>query len=115
MAHQDDSANRATSRKVGALAGLMPFIRPYRLMVLFAGMALVVTASVSLLLPMALRRVIDGFGAERAGLLDQYFGAAMGIAVLLALGTGVRYYFVTRLANASSPTSAALCSTGFWA
>ena len=96
MAYQD-TPDRAKSRKVGALTGLAPFIRPYRRMVLFAGLALVLTASVSLVLPIALRRVIDGFGASRAGLLDQYFGAAMGIAVLLALGSGIRYYFVTRL------------------
>ena len=96
MAYQD-TPDRAKSRKVGALTGLAPFIRPYRRMVLFAGLALVLTASVSLVLPIALRHVIDGFGASRAGLLDQYFGAAMGIAVLLALGSGIRYYFVTRL------------------
>ena len=30
-------------------------------------------------------------------MLNQYFGAALGLAGLLALGTGLRYYFVTRL------------------
>ncbi len=97
MAYQDGSEDRAKSRQVGALRGLAPFIRPYRGMVAMAGVALVATASVSLILPLAVRRVIDGFGVERAALLDQYFGAAMVIAVILALGTGIRYYFVTRL------------------
>jgi len=62
-----------------------------------AVLALVVTASLSLLLPLAVRRVIDGFSVEDASHLDQYFGAAIGIAGLLAVGTGLRYYFVTRL------------------
>ena len=97
MAYDDAGLDRAKSKRVGALAGLAPFIRPYRLMVVAAGLALMVTASVSLVLPMAVRRVVDGFSAQSADLLDQYFGAALAIAGLLALGTGVRYYFVTRL------------------
>ena len=88
---------RPRSKQVGALRGLAPFIRPYRLYALIAGAALVLTATVSLILPMAVRRVVDGFGAQDAELLDQYFGAALAIAALLAVGTGLRYYFVTRL------------------
>ena len=90
-------AKRASSKKIGALRGLTPFIMPYRGMLLLASIALVLTATVSLVLPMAVRRVIDGFNAGNLALLDQYFGASMGIAALLAVGTGVRYYFVTRL------------------
>ena len=87
---------RAKSRRVGALAALYPFIRPYRSMAALAGAALVLTSAVSLALPLAVRRVVDGFG-ESIQLLDQYFLAALGIAALLALGTALRYYFVTRL------------------
>lgn len=94
---QVDTESRAKSRRVGALTGLRPFLAPYRAMAVVAGLALVLTASVSLILPLAVRRVIDGFGVERAAMLDQYFGAAMLVAVVLAVGTGVRYYFVTRL------------------
>jgi ATP-binding cassette subfamily B protein len=66
-------------------------------MLLLAGLALVLTAGVSLVLPLAVRRVVDGFNTGDAALLDKYFGAALGIAALLALGTGLRYYLVTRL------------------
>ncbi len=62
-----------------------------------AAMALVLTAAISLVLPIAVRRVVDGFGANNAALLDQYFTAALLIASLLAVGTGLRYYLVTRL------------------
>ena len=88
---------RAKSKKVGALRGLWPFLRPYRPMMIAAGLALVLTASVSLILPMAVRRVIDNFNAGDLSLVDKYFGAALLIAATLALGTGIRYYFVTRL------------------
>ncbi|MDA8747628.1 ABC transporter transmembrane domain-containing protein [Litoreibacter sp.] len=90
-------AERASSRKVGNLAALWPFMRPYAALMFAAGLALTLTAMVSLILPMAVRRVVDGFGTEEAALLDQYFGASILIAALLAVGTGLRYYLVTRL------------------
>ncbi len=88
---------RATSKKVGALRGLLPFLLPYRGLVILAALALVLTAGVSLILPIAVRRVVDGFNANNAELLDQYFTAALIIAATLAVGTGLRYYLVTRL------------------
>jgi ATP-binding cassette subfamily B protein len=88
---------RDKSKQVGALRGLMPFLAPYRGLVIAAIGALVVTACVSLALPLAVRRVVDGFAADNAALLDQYFGAALVLAMFLALGTGARYYLVTRL------------------
>ncbi len=97
MAYLDDGETRAKSKQVGALRGLVPFIRPYRGMVVLAGFALVLTASVSLILPLAVRQVIDGFAADEVAILDRYFGYALAIALVLACGTGVRYYFVTRL------------------
>lgn len=88
---------RAPSRRMGALRGLAPFLRPYRGMMTLAAVALVLTAAVSLVLPLAVRRVVDNFGGGNAELLDHYFGAALGVAALLAVGTAVRYYYVTRL------------------
>ena len=88
---------RATSRNVGGLEALWPFVRPYRGLVIAALLALTFTAMISLTLPLAVRRVIDTFRIEDGGLLDQYFLAALGIAALLAVGTGVRYALVTKL------------------
>ena len=94
-----DPANeeRAKSREIGALRGLWPFVAPYRGMMGAAIAALILTAVVSLILPLAVRRVVDNFETGSAGLLDQYFGAAVAIAALLAAGTALRYYLVTRL------------------
>ncbi|MCY4335034.1 MAG: ABC transporter transmembrane domain-containing protein [Litoreibacter sp.] len=94
---QGSEAERASSRSIGVLAALWPFVKPYRVLLGAALVALTLTAVVSLILPMAVRRVVDGFDTRNAELLDQYFGAAVGIAALLALGTGLRYYLVTRL------------------
>jgi ATP-binding cassette, subfamily B, bacterial len=89
--------DRPRSKEVGALRGLAPFLWPYRGLLGLAALALVLTAGVSLVLPLAVRRVVDGFNSGDAALLDKYFAAALGIAALLALGTGLRYYLVTRL------------------
>ena len=88
---------REKSRKIGILRALVPFMQPYRLLVLGAIVALFVTAIISLTLPLAVRRVIDSFGGGNSQLLDWYFGAALAIAGLLAVGTGLRYALVTRL------------------
>ena len=90
-------AERASSKEVGSLRALWPFMWPYRTMMILAGMALTLTAFVSLILPIAVRRVVDSFEAAAGELLNQYFGAALAIAALLALGTALRYYLVTRL------------------
>ena len=66
-------------------------------MVVLSILALVSTALVSLVLPLAVRRVVDGFSENNITLLDQYFTAAIGLAVALAVGTGLRYYLVSRL------------------
>ncbi|MEE4187536.1 MAG: ABC transporter transmembrane domain-containing protein, partial [Roseobacter sp.] len=88
---------RGKSRNMGSLKALMPFVAPYRLLVIGALLALVSTAIVSLTLPLAVRRVVDNFYTKDAHTLDLYFGAALGIAALLAVGTGLRYALVTRL------------------
>ena len=88
---------RERSRRIGALGALLPFLRPYRLLMAGALVALVATAMISLTLPLAVRRVVDTFNSGEAQLLDQYFLAALGIAGLLAIGSALRYALVTRL------------------
>ena len=88
---------RQSSRKIGVLAALWPFMRPYKALMFVATCALVLTAGVSLSLPLAVRRVVDNFRISDNALLNQYFMAALAMAALLAVGTGLRYALVTRL------------------
>ncbi len=88
---------RAKSKDFGALRGLVPFIKPYMALLVAAVFALISTAAISLVLPLAVRRVVDNFNTGDAKILDQYFLAALVVAGLLALGTGLRFYLVTRL------------------
>ena len=88
---------REKSRRIGSLRALLPFMLPYSWLMAGALTALVLTATVSLTIPLAVRRVVDGFETDAVTLLDKYFLAALGLAGLLAIGTGLRYYLVTRL------------------
>lgn len=95
--HADTDQDRAKSKNIGALRGLGPFLRPYRGLAFLALCALTLTATISLMLPIAVRRVVDNFGTESDALLDKYFLAALGFAAMLAVGTALRYLLVTRL------------------
>ncbi len=99
MAHTDIQGleERAKSKRISAMAGLWPFVRPYKLILIAAVLALILTAAISLILPIAVRQVVDSFGSSNGEILDKYFLAALLIAGLLAVGTGLRYYLVTRL------------------
>ncbi len=96
LGKEQPTEERPSSKKVGALRGLMPFLAPYRVMTALAVLALIVTATVSLILPVAVRRVVDNFN-QPSEVLDIYFAAAIGIALVFAAGSGGRYYLVTRL------------------
>ncbi|NDU99799.1 ABC transporter transmembrane domain-containing protein [Pseudoroseicyclus tamaricis] len=86
---------RPASKRIRALGALVPFLAPYKLMIALAGLALLFTAGISLALPIAARQVVDNFDA--GALTDGWFGAAIALAALLAVGTALRYYLVTRL------------------
>ena len=88
---------RESSKKISVLGALWPFMKPYWVLMTLSLFALVLTASLSLTLPLAVRRVVDNFRISDSEILSQYFLAALGIAALLAVGTGLRYALVTRL------------------
>ncbi len=94
---QQVGAEREKARTIEPLRGLWPFMRPYRASLWAALAALTATALLTLSLPIAVRRVVDNFFAESLRIVDAYFAAALGIAALLAIGTALRYYLVTRL------------------
>ena len=93
----DLDIERPKSRRIGTLKGLLPFLLPYRGTILGVAAALLTAAAFTLVLPIALRRVIDGFSVENAALIDRYFLALLGVAVALAIATALRFYLVTRL------------------
>jgi len=97
MSSDTPRASAATPR---SLSGLTPFLRPYRLQIGLAIAFLVLAAAATLVLPMALKSLIDsGLVAadpgERVLALRGHFLALFGVGAALGLFSAARFYMVT--------------------
>ena len=92
----DDGLDRPTSREITRLRGAWKFLLPYRAQVIFASIALVVTATVTLSIGQGMRLVIDrGFGDGSSSVLVESIGFFAVLVILLTAGTFARFYFVS--------------------
>ena len=96
-------AERPKSRSgLKTLAGLLPFLAPYRRRLIVAGVALLIAAGATLAMPYGFRQLID-LGFSTAGNTAQTtsvnltFLALFGIACVLAVATAARFYTVSWL------------------
>lgn len=90
------AAARPRSRDLSGLRALAPFLSPYRGRIVIAAFALVMAAIATLVLPLAVRAVIDhGFSRDSANLIDSYFYALIGVAALMAAASAMRFYYVS--------------------
>ena len=88
----------APRRKLRPLLSLMPYLARYRWRAIAALVVLVIAAITTLVVPIAVRRMIDfGFAHEGASLIDSYFAVLIGIVAVLALSSAARFYLVTTL------------------
>jgi ATP-binding cassette, subfamily B, bacterial len=84
--------------RIKPLARLIPYIARYRGRAFAALAALMVAALTTLVVPVAVRRMIDfGFSDEAVELIDSYFAVMIGVVALLAISSALRYYLVTTL------------------
>ncbi len=80
---------------MSSLARLARFLAPYRGRVAAALVALLAAAACVLALGQGLKHVVDaGFGSGEPRLLDQALGAAVAVAVTLAVATYFRFYLM---------------------
>ena len=88
--------HRETSRNMRRLTPALSFLRPYRLQVTLASVALCITAATMLLLGQGIRMVIDsGFASGETALLTESLTLFVVFVVVLTVGTFVRFYFVS--------------------
>jgi ATP-binding cassette subfamily B protein len=88
--------DRETSRNMQRLTPALKFLKPYRLQVVLASVALCVTATAMLLLGQGIRIVIDnGFASGEAALLTESLILFVLFVTVLTAGTFVRFYFVS--------------------
>lgn len=82
------------------LKGLLPFLTPYKMQFVLAGIALLVAAGATLAIPYAFRQMIDlGFGGGDHSIkhVDLTFIALFGVACVLGIATAARFYMVSWL------------------
>lgn len=92
----DEGLDRPTSREITKLREAWKFLLPYRKQVVFASIALVLTATVTLSIGQGMRLVIDqGFGDGSSTVLVESIGIFAVLVVLLTAGTFARFYFVS--------------------
>ncbi len=87
-------ATAPAPRRLASLSGLWPFMRPYRGKLAIAFVLLCLASATMLLVPLALRNIIDhGFVAGSA--IHDYFLALFGIALIWAAAVAGRFYYVS--------------------
>ncbi len=84
-------------KKFSSLKYLLQFLKPYKIQVFISTSVLIITAILTLILPLTVRRIIDAFLNDSSLIVDKYFIFSIILAGLLALGTAARFYLVTRL------------------
>jgi len=90
------------ARNVRSLSGLLPFLRPYRTRIAAAALFLVLAAVSTLVLPVALKSLIDqGLIAADPGArvlaLRGHFFALFGVGIALGVFSAARFYMVSWL------------------
>jgi ATP-binding cassette subfamily B protein len=93
-----DVGSKRSRISLGALRPLAPYAFAHRGRIALALIALTVASAATLVVPIAVRRMIDfGFSDSNAGLIRAYFLAMIGVVAVLALASGARYYLVMTL------------------
>ena len=97
-----EETSRPAAKSPRSLSGLLPFVRPYRGVVVLAGVFLVLAALSTLAFPVALKQLIDqGLVAADPGqqllALRGHFLALFGVAAALGVFSALRFFTVSWL------------------
>jgi ATP-binding cassette, subfamily B, bacterial len=98
MALMSANAERPRAKSLNPLRALIPFVRPYKGMLLAALGALLVASLAMLALPLALRQLIDHVvAAKDASTLNRYLIGFLAASVIFGVSAALRFYLVTWL------------------
>jgi len=91
-------AKKSQGAKLRPLLALVPYVMRYRGQAMFALAALIVASAATLIVPLAVRRMIDfGFSPEGIALINSYFAVMIAVVAVLAGASALRYYLVITL------------------
>jgi ATP-binding cassette, subfamily B, bacterial len=92
---EQQAKSRPKTKNLRPLLRLMPFLARYRSRILIALTALIIASAATLIVPIAVRRVLDnGFTNENATLVNQYFAVMFAVVATLAASSAIRFYNV---------------------
>src|SRR5271157_317044 len=92
------AGSKGSRAPLGALKSVLPYALAYRGRIFAALVALMIASAATLVVPLAVRRMVDfGFTDSNAGFIRVYFLAMLGVVAVLALASGARYYLVMTL------------------
>jgi ATP-binding cassette subfamily B protein len=84
-----------TRAKLRPLLALAPYVARYRGRAILAFISLTIAAITTLVVPVAVRRMIDfGFSAEGIAMINSYFSVMIAVVAVLAAASASRYYLV---------------------
>jgi ATP-binding cassette subfamily B protein len=84
-----------TGAKLRPLLALAPYVARYRGRALLAFVSLTIAAITTLIVPIAVRRMIDfGFSPEGIALINSYFSVMIAVVAVLAGASASRFYLV---------------------
>lgn len=93
---QPNPAQESPKKNLGILLELVNFIKPYKLKVAAALIALIVTASLTLSVGQGVRILIDqGFAQQSVQELGSAIGFILVVTLLISIGTFFRFYLVS--------------------
>jgi ATP-binding cassette, subfamily B, bacterial len=88
----------ARGERLRPLLALGPYLARYRTKTAAALVALTVASLATLVVPVAVRRMIDfGFTADSVNMINSYFSLMIAVVAVLALASASRVYLVTTL------------------
>ena len=98
MSSAADAGSRASRAPLGALRSVLPYALAHKGRIAAALARAVVASAATLVVPVAVRRMIDfGFSDANAGMIRIYFIGMLAVVAVLAIASGLRYYFVMTL------------------
>ncbi len=95
-ARPDAKPDGSPARKsLKPLTRLLPYLLKHKAVAICAIAALFAAAVITLVLPSAVRRMIDfGFGADDPALVNSYFALLIGVVCALAIASSIRFFLV---------------------
>ena len=89
---------RQSNKRLRPLSFLRPYVLKYKRMAFFAFIALLLSSGSTLVLPFAVREMIDqGFSSQNANLINIYFAGMLAVGAVLAGASSARFYCVSWL------------------